>query len=83
MKCRICGSELTTGDIDGLCGTCRSNNSSINQQQYQWPFPDSFNVGWVCPKCGTVYAPHVMTCWKCTPYQPWTITYATNNTTKS
>jgi hypothetical protein len=27
--------------------------------------------GWVCPKCGTVYAPSVLTCWNptCKPQQ--------------
>ncbi len=25
------------------------------------------NTGWVCPKCGRVYAPHVGACWCCIP----------------
>lgn len=34
---------------------------------YEQVFPYQF--GWICPKCGAVYAPHVSTCQRClTPY---------------
>lgn len=27
------------------------------------------NYGWICPKCGAVYGPHISTCQRClTPY---------------
>lgn len=31
-----------------------------------------YPMGWVCPKCGSVYGPHVSTCWRCSV--PTTIT---------
>lgn len=34
--------------------------------------PVYYPSGWVCPKCGSVYGPHVSTCWKCSA--PVTIT---------
>lgn len=32
-------------------------------------FPVDMKTGWVCPKCGAVYAPNVSACKKCTPIQ--------------
>lgn len=26
-----------------------------------------FNYGWVCPKCGSVYSPNTIECYKCNP----------------
>ena len=26
-----------------------------------------FNYGWVCPKCGIVYSPSTIECYKCNP----------------
>lgn len=35
-----------------------------------------YNEGWVCPKCGNVYAPHVTECLECNRnVSPWTITW--------
>ena len=25
----------------------------------------SYNVGWICPKCGSVYGPNIQECCKC------------------
>ena len=32
-----------------------------------------YPIGWVCPKCGSVYGPQVSTCWRCSV--PTTVTY--------
>lgn len=31
------------------------------------PFPGTMPTGWVCPKCGAVYAPTVYQCGRCAP----------------
>ena len=32
---------------------------------YSWPRDIKGRAGWVCPKCGCVYAPHVSECRHC------------------
>lgn len=51
------------------------------------------NQGWECPKCGSVYAPHIVKCFTCSnngfggtwpkyPWQsPWTVTWGGGSTT--
>jgi hypothetical protein len=36
--------------------------------------------GWVCPKCGNVYAPFVEECFKCNPVEHVKITYNNSDT---
>ncbi len=69
MKCVKCGiTELGTADINAICFQCALSAQQIN------PHPTIlYNSGWVCPKCGTVYAPHVQGCVKCN--NPMEITY--------
>ena len=56
MKCK-CGRDLTTGDLNGMCLTCFNNqNTGING-----PPP----VGWICPKCGCIWAPQTEGCDYC------------------
>lgn len=47
-------------------------NSSLNQTI-------GFNYGWICPKCGKVYAPQVPECYICNnneiKYTSTTVTY--------
>ena len=50
-KC-ACGAPLMTGDVDGMCISCRSLGLTI--------VPTS--NGWLCPRCQTVNAPHVLKC---------------------
>jgi len=76
-KCAFCPSELTTGDVDGVCTSCRNAGFGQTFQRRSqpltptWPpmFPPSFppfdtpaQMGWMCPNCGTVYAPFVRSC---------------------
>jgi hypothetical protein len=56
MKCKLCGiTELTSGDFDGMCSPCKNHQNFFFANQH----------GWICPKCGSVYAPFVQECWKC------------------
>jgi len=56
MKCAYCNKELTSGDKHPhFCNDCDSKNAQI--------IPIKF--GWVCPKCGNVYAPDTTECNNC------------------
>ena len=52
-RCAFCPSELTTGDIDGVCVSCRNAGFS----QLFKPTPNYGQSGWMCPRCGQVNAP--------------------------
>jgi len=54
--CRICGKELTSADVDGVCWPCKNRVPSVPLQ-----------FGWQCPRCGSVYSPTVTECWRCSP----------------
>jgi len=59
--CKKCGNEIgDTTAIDGLCSDCRL------KQQVE---PPTYNPGWVCPKCGSVYGPFVNQCGRCNKSQ--------------
>jgi hypothetical protein len=59
-KCRICGSELTTG---GICNSCKLKDSIKD-----FPKQEYHIYGWTCPKCGSVIAPFQAYCVKCTRF---------------
>jgi len=61
MKCKYCGvGELTTGDIDGMCASCRNLYAQLSAQ------PRPF-LGWSCPRCGSIYGPAQTECYRCNP----------------
>lgn len=67
-KCIYCGSELTTGDYNGVCSICRNAGFDV------WRPPQVIDTekmipimyGWVCPRCGAVHSPYKYSC-DCTP----------------
>lgn len=76
--CKACGFNPKTGEIekywslDGLSFPYKDTEEEP-YPPYTPPFTSS---GWVCPKCGSVYAPHVSTCWRCSgnhykPFEVW------------
>ena len=65
MKCG-CGKELTTGDMDNECWKCALRRSIELQQPIL--------QGWICPKCGSVYGPHIQACYNCNKSDPLSCT---------
>ncbi len=59
MKCK-CGTELTTGDLNGMCAQCFSN-----QNLEKYCNTGKLHIGWLCPKCGYVWAIWVDGCSNC------------------
>ena len=63
-ECNGCGAQLTTGDMNNLCSLC-SGRDVINVPLIHPTFvpPIQYSsVGWLCPRCGTIHAPHVEKC---------------------
>jgi len=58
-KCYSCGIELGTGDVGGICFSCK--NKPEDKVNY------GGNLGWTCPRCLTVHAPFVRGCGCDTP----------------
>ena len=54
MKCK-CGRDLTTGDLNGMCLECFNNQKRT----------ENACIGWICPKCGCVWAPQIEGCDYC------------------
>ena len=59
MKCK-CGKELLTSDQNGMCTECRANAENLEH----YKTGDSY-TGWICPKCGYVWAIWVDGCSNC------------------
>lgn len=56
------------GDEAGITGPIQYSRSSTTAPSYSitTPMPAEYpKYGWVCPKCGKVYAPDVKECWNC------------------
>lgn len=54
--------ERANGELEGKVPDCR----------HPLREPCIPPMGWVCPKCGNVYAPHVALCLYCQPGMPFT-----------
>lgn len=69
VKCPYCGGEeiveyIGTGSAKYRCKVCGKEFSytCITGEQH---VAESPKYGWVCPKCGKVYAPDVKECYNC------------------
>jgi len=69
-RCYNCGAELTTGDADGFCSSCRYNYP---------PKQKPVLTGWICPRCGVVHSPFVTECNCPVPVKIWTGTKTNPN----
>lgn len=54
MKCK-CGAELISDGINGMCWECYAKE----------PVTEKLHTGWICPKCGYVWAVWVEGCSNC------------------
>jgi len=51
-----------------ICSTCGHTADMHNPDcppQHTWLSARPLREGWVCPKCGKVYGPHVDECYDC------------------
>ena len=73
VKCPNCGAQMSYDYIHGTwyCTSCgctekenvgMSDKTAATKEQH---IADSPKYGWVCPKCGKVYAPDVKECEHC------------------
>ena len=63
-KCVICGDTLTSASHKGVCLKCIQQDSTIRISEFR---PMYCQTGWMCPKCGSIYAPHISECIRCSP----------------
>lgn len=61
--CPACGGPMTTGGLVHQYWCPRAEHNKVNLPKSQVALPQ----GWVCPKCGNVYAPWVVMCPLCGP----------------
>ena len=55
---QVCGCTLPSP-----CERCRTNTLPNLQNPFQLPYsPAPAQMGWQCPRCGVVHAPHVASC---------------------
>jgi hypothetical protein len=59
--CPLCGRDFDTA------GHCACENPG-----YTLWLPPIVPMGWKCPQCGRIHAPHISTCPFCQPYQSYT-----------
>ena len=60
MKCMVCGKELIGTSNNDLCMGCYKK-----QQNEDYCRTEKLYTGWICPKCGSVWAPQVEGCDYC------------------
>ncbi len=69
QACSSCGYSYSAG-TEAITSSPHSNlNPTISKTTH----PGSFNYGWICPKCGSVFSPTTDSCPHCS--KSWEITY--------
>lgn len=62
--CLKCGKKLISTTMGFVCPSC-CYIKTIDEQKN-----NSYQEGWVCPKCGSVYSPYTHECIRCSaPYK--------------
>lgn len=67
--CLRCGNDLDTA---GVCWNCIHKKFSEEHPTNTPMIP--YQYGWICPKCGSVFAPHISQCPNCSIVTPITVT---------
>jgi len=64
VKCTFCGEELISDGINGMCWECyKKTPNKIAENNYCKT--EKLHAGWICPKCGYVWAIWVDRCSNC------------------
>lgn len=78
--CKACGFNPRTGQVEKFWSSDSLKFPFVEEEEKSKPFtpsPMPFNqMGWVCPQCGSVYALHIASCWRCSsnsykPFEVW------------
>lgn len=79
-RCKDCGqsffsgkAEMSTSDDywkhdQSILNTPKIEDPIPGSDPYRLSPPSKSNYGWVCPKCGRCYAPHIVSCPHCRNY---------------
>lgn len=65
--CKACGFNPRTGQIEKFWSSDSLKFPFVEEKEepLKPPTMPFVNMGWVCPQCGSVYAPHISSCWRC------------------
>jgi len=73
-KCNVCGKHWFSTNY-------KVSVSQIHGTELKNPEPTYVGqMGWICPKCGGVFAPHINYCTNCTQSKPPVVSCSTNQT---
>ena len=64
-RCNACGNEFSHTHIAGSTSDNIGVSDKTEATKEQNISAQSPKYGWICPKCGKVYAPDVKECWNC------------------
>lgn len=76
--CKACGFNPRTGRVEKFWSSdsLKYPFTEEKEEPLKPPTIPFANMGWVCPQCGSVYAPHITSCWRCSsnsykPFEVW------------
>lgn len=91
-SCPKCGAQMSRDYVHGTwcctsCGCTARDNIEVSDKteatKEQHIFAGSLRYGWVCPKCGKVYAPDVKECLNCNYFAHTTVSGQINQSSSA